>query len=799
MLRSLAALLLAAIPLSAADLPVKPVYFQTIPYDVLTDARGTPWFRDAGGIHDAKGELVCRQPEGRWLLADRSGRFWFAGPQDHGFASDIRYYEQGKLVDPKIRSRGGVWEDTSGRVFAFDGRAVHILADGHWTTHTNMMPKEVRNTGQAGFVEDPKGRVWMWLTRGSDLGGAWAFDGKTWSRHDMPGAAATDRVRLVLPFADDWFLLAVQPEGGDPNTPPLVPFSPSRTPDQIAKAKPFAGLPLDRMAYRGEALDGKRHFYRHVAYTAQGTDPASSWAVTAAGVVTQVNDDDPRQAIDPRLMALTGPSVTAVTTVFAKPGEQVGRTITTEGKWGGHCRDADGRIYIRGGRMPDMSWTEATHVFWPAKEQFGDVLRMTPFKPEDRVWGLFRDAAGTAFARAYGLTDAIRRWDGARWVKTPIATEAESATVGFDQVGYSTAADGRTVFARVTPRPDRKDDDQPYWVCEAWTHKDGAWSDAHPPAELLAAKRKELIAGRVQPQRTPGPCPVYSDGTRLWFAHNWIITAVDADGTTHAVAVPKPKLYVPPKLAPEDERAKLFRNLSSNAGPRPVRTAPPEPLMLSTIVPLDARSVLVVVAGAPAKTYRATVRVKPAGVTLEPLDAELPGVFPTVHKPADGPPLAWFDHSAAASLLDSIGLREPKWESSYLGHDLYEFRAGKWIKRTDLYKPQAIADDRAVWCLPTDWATAEPKGSKLTLARLHGGKVERFAWNYGEEIEGCVKPAPGAALVGNQCVEPPAKPGGRATLRVFPCADGLDANPLVLPDGTILTGWGHGKLFDPKK
>src|SRR5262249_40884166 len=145
----------------------------------------------------------------------------------------------------------------------------------------------------------------------------------------------------------------------------------------------------------------------------------------------------------------------------------------------------------------------------------------------------------------------------------------------------------------------------------------------------------------------------------------------------------------------------------------------PEPLMLATLVPLDATSALVVVAGTPAKTYRATVGVgKVRGVTLEQLDTEIPLMFPVVFKPADGPPLAWPDPTRGRLVpLDWLGTPETKWYED-AGYDLFEFRAGKWEKRKDLSQPAAVSDDGTLWCWPTESVAGEPRGTRLTLCRL---------------------------------------------------------------------------------
>lgn len=814
---SLALLLLAA-PIPATDIDLKPVYFQTIPYDVLTDARGTPWFRDTTGIHNLKGELVCKEPVGRWLLADRAGRFWFAVNENQGFVSEIRYYDGGKLVEPKLSSRGGVWEDSAGRVYVFDGAAVHILADGKWAKHTDMMPEGVTNLGEARFVEDPKGRVWMWVRSGTGINRVWAFDGKTWTGHPVPGGEDDEIVRLVLPFADDWFLVGVADANRDINCPRLVPFSPSRTADQVAKAKPFAGLPLEHQSYQGEADGGTRYFYRQRHHSDIGADESGYWTISLKGVVAKVDPDDPRQQPD---FQLGGPSVTGITAIFTKPGERVGRRLNAR-----ECyRDADGRVYARRATGPPYHTSDySTRVVWPVKEKPGDVLRLTPVKPDEWVQGLFADTAGSAFAHPYSHRDAIRRWDGTKWATTPIEpltqpkwekkgwdVPIELAWATFGLVGHSTAGDGHTLFVRVKTRfavdkdgkfepPaenwNEKMDPPPFWEYEAWSYSGGKWSDAFTPAGLLKAKRKELIAGRARSQPTPGPCPVLGDGTRLWYAHHWTLTALGADGTARTVAIPKPKRDLPPKLTPEEQKAKLFLEMSTNAGPRPEYRPVPEPLMLATLIPLDARSVMVVVAGTPARAYRASFQIKPPRVTLDPIEADWPFFFPTLHAPADGPPLVWRDHETAPVSDDWIGLKNQK-QRYEGGSDLYEYRDGKWAKRADLFKPLAVGDDGGVWCSPTDWNT-KPRGTQLTVCRLHQDRVERYDWNYGDEVEGCVKPASGAAILDQLCIEPPTKPSGKAVLRMFPCADRIGANPLVLSDGTLLIGTAHGKLFDPK-
>ena len=804
--------LVVAGSLSAAEIDIKPVYFQTIPYDVVTDAAGTPWFLNRDGIHNAKGELVCEKPSGYWLLVDRAGRFWFTDREQYG--PSVWYYEGGKRVDPKIRANA-VWEDTTGRVFAFDGSAVHVLTAGKWAKYTEMVPKQPGVIGEAMFVEDPKGRVWMWLRVGNWLDGLWAFDGKTWTGHTLPGCDPDERVRMVVPFKDDWFLVQVWPEKLESKQLlRFVPFSPSRTADQIVKQLPFDGLPRKDLWYRGEALDGVRYFYH----------PKSStyWSVTFDGAVKQIDGDAVSHLKFPQ-----GTSATAVTTIFGKPGDKLGRQPHRLA-WPPDGRDAQGRVYVRSANALVRGYEYATHVLWPEKERFGDVLRLTLDLGGNLMVDLFRDAGGTAFGRPRDRTDAVRVWDGERWARAPIAPLFEAKYTGKDRhppaelewanfalVGYSTATDARTLFVRVKTRfavekggkfepPAEEKDPAPLWVYEAWTHQKGAWSGPRTPAELLKLHRKELIEARVCPQRSPGPCPVLGDGTRLWSALDWTLSVTEADGTTATVAIPKPKRKETPpkpKLTPQEElqRALIVGSSGSGLDRWVERRSVPEPLMLATIVPLDDRSVLLVVADTPAKTFRATVAVgKERGVTLEPLETEIPLVFPTVFKPADGPPFAWHEYpTPRLAPLDWIGVHETKWYDVG-GHDLFEFRDGKWAKRKDLIKPLTVSADGALWCYPTELS----KEARLALCRLRADKVERFEWKYGDEVAGIPKPSAGAAIFGLGdalvSIEPPKNPGEKATMHLLPMFDNIGQTvPIVLPDGTVLFAGAHGKLFDP--
>ena len=289
MTRSLCAVVPSPPRADAADIALQPVDFQTIPYDVLTDAaapRGSEPGRHLHGEGRGGGAGESGLARARWLLADRAGRFWFesAGTTNAAVAVvGIRGPRRVEIERPDPRR--GVWEDTTGRVFTFDGQAVHILADGKWISTRHDADGKSGRSARRGSWKTRRAGCGCGSPR-ERLSGAWAFDGKVDPAH-IPGREEAERVRLVLPFQDDWFLAESSRRRTDPNILKFVPFSPSRTAEQVAKAKPFAGLPLDRMGYRGEALDGKRHFCHVGTYTAECGRSTPPWAVAADGVVTR--------------------------------------------------------------------------------------------------------------------------------------------------------------------------------------------------------------------------------------------------------------------------------------------------------------------------------------------------------------------------------------------------------------------------------------------------------------------------------------------------------------------------------
>ncbi len=824
MLRSLSplALLLLALPVAAADADLKPVYLQPTPhYTVHIDRKGNPWFWGNDAVRGLDGQVACPQVKGSLLLVDTAGRFWFR--EEHNASKPLLYYDGKGWNDTGIPARE-VYESSTAWVIARSATGFHTF-DGRAWTEAKVFDKPANGRGV--FTEDAAGRVWYWMHKAAGLGdgddGVWVFDEKKWTAHRPAGRRDGEQIEWLLPFADDWFLVIVQSHDANKTLQHRAfAWSPSRTAEDIEKADPFAGLPLTHLEYRGTDLDGVRYF----RWLDRRNPDMPHWqiapgyppylAVSPGRKVTHLSREqgerlahqpwDYRSTTGTRRMH-TKLNTPAVVTPF-DPTQAVGR-------------DKDGRIYIHTG-----STAHSTHrlwVLWPEKEKPGDVLRTTgypvaqpsAYRERETFDGLFADAAGFAFARPQYIPDAVVAWDGkaGKWVGTPIkplpqatwssraGPPPEHAWANFRWVGHTTGPDGRTLFVRVktkhapekdgpTPREvfrkpgdddePKRDDGKPFYLYEAWTHKDGAWSDAHPPAELLNAKRKELIAGMTLPHTPLGPLPVISDGTRLWYALDWKVYAIDADGTVHTADLPKP----------EEKEADSPRR----------KYAPP--FLLAGFARPDDKSLLLAVAGPQTRLFRLTFRaVKPAGVRAEELDP-LPLPFAVLHKAPDGTMLAWADNHARAHPLPHDG--HPVAKADFRA--VYQLADGKWVAKDKIAQPAAVAPDGTLWCPPYQpHDDPDAKLGKPVLYRVSGAKAERFMWPVSEWQIGFEKPAAGSTLVavplaGLGCIEP-AKDGGKPTLRVRYTSAQLQLDPrrpAVTASGHLLLPAAWGRLFDPK-
>jgi hypothetical protein len=660
--------------------------------------------------------------------------------------------------------------------------------DGKKWTESKVFTDPAHGVGV--FEEDDQKRLWYHLHKTAGLGqgddGVWAFDGKTWAAHTPDGRAKGEYIDSFLPFADDWFLVVVRTDR--PNQqgyPRWFAWSPGRTADAITKAKKFDDLPQG-MEYRGTDRDGVRYFvgqHRGIG----GGDTPKPVTVTATGTVKEIADDHPIFRQPHKFYRSNRPiHATAKDPTPAVPfdvGDAIGR-------------DADGRVYFaahNGVRGTPFIW-----VYWPKQEKPGECVRPTAYpefgegpRARPAVYAdLFADATGIGFARPRDQLDAVLAWDAKaeKWAETPIkplpqahwyarpAPPPEYGWANLRAVGHVCGTDGLDLFLRVKTKyaPEKEaegrpglgsglpkvDADAPFYIYEAWLHAGGKWSESLPPADLIKAKRKELTAAFAVPATPLGPVPVIAHADRLWFAHDWKVFGIDADGVMKAADIPQPKVD---KLNGREEK-----------------DAPP--LMRAAFAKLDGKTLVLVVSG---KSY--AVRFQPGklgGVKVEEL-GPLPLASPTLHVAPDGTVLAWGANPAA----------------------VHHLKGEKWEGVPDVGRVVAVGGDGSVWCDPSDRVNdADLKKGSTVLYRVGGAKAERFVWTPDEVTVGFDQPADGAAMFtpvdkGLMCVEP-GKPGAKPALRVRwtpPLASyGHPGLPVVSGSGHLLLAAESAKLFDPK-
>lgn len=792
------AFLLFALPALAADVALKPVYLQTVPHSqVLVDRRGKAWFVDESGVRDANNKLACDATDGRLLLVDKAGRFWFHG-LPKGKAWQLRYHDGKGWTDTGVQAMEA-HEDAAGRVVARTEFGFQVFDDGKWT-ETKLFDYRMQAHGY--YTDDPAGRVWCMI----HIAGAgrpqhlWAFDGKTWTEHDPLKRGKDELYTEVVPFADDWFLVAkISTKDNLPAPRTWAVWSPTRTADQIARADKLAALPRTGLTYTGPDADGLQHFSRTQVHDGKRWVPATSFAVSSDGTVKELTADE---AV--RWKAQPGARWSGQPRHFASLADPVPAVHLDPGS--AACRDSDGRVYF-------TSYTRnrvGAVVLWAKHETPTACLRPTTYTVDryEKVLmpGLFADA--DAFALHPQHLDGVLTWDGKaeKWAETPIkplplsvwnhhvdAPPAEHSWANVRAVGHATGADGLTLFTRVKTKyaPERdgggvilrgggravreereekpKPPDGPLYQYEAWLHAGGDWSKPLPPAELIKLKRKELLAGFTRPATPFGPLPVISHAGRVWFAHEWKVTAMDADGATHSAELPMPAARKP-------------KNQWDNP--------PPRPLMLAAFARKGDKSLVAVVSGgdpngAKSSAYELRFQAgKLATVKVSEL-TDLPLGVPTLHTTPDGTVLAW----------------EPRHEG------VFALVGDTWEKVAGAGRVVARTADGAVWCEPARGPDADWLKGSTVLLRVGGAKAERFVWTPDEWQIGFEKPPAGSvvfllAQVGVGCLEP-GKPGAKPTLRVryTPSLRSIEfpATQTLTPTGHLLMAHEWVRLFDPSR
>lgn len=817
------ALFVVAFPVSAADVTLKPVYLQQVPHSqVLVDRRGKAWFVDKDGVRDAANKLACDATHGHLLLVDKAGRFWFHGaPKGKGY--QLRYHDGTGWTDTGVESME-VHEDAAGRVIARTEFGFQVF-DGKGWTEKKLFDHRVQAHGY--YTDDAAGRVWCVLSRSSGGGGdhLWAFDGKAWTEHDPLKRAKDELYSDVVPLADDWFLISTFSTKPTPPAPRTwMLWSPTRTAEQVAKADKFTLLPRQGLTYTGTDLDGLRHFTRTPIHDGKRWLPEAWFTLTADGVVKELTAADATRLKDqPRTGQGWGQPAHIFATVTAPaPAIQFPRR-------GPIGRDADGRVYFpTSGRN-----LVGTMVLWPKHETPTTCLRPTTHTvgkyEKAHMPGLFADTDGTAFARHPQHLDGVLTWDGKTetWADTSIkplpqthwnhhvqAAPAEYGWANARAVGHATGTDGLSLFTRVKTKyvPERdgaaprglgvardgpggranvseeepKVPDGPMYQYESWLHAGGKWSDPLPPADLIKVKRKELLAGFTQPVTPVGPLPVIAHAGRVWFAHEWKVSAMDANGVVHSAALPDPLTL--PARSDGGIPGAIPRNFPNRAEPAAAKGTAVAPLMQAAFARKDDKTLVAVVSGGDPNQSSSSAYAlhfqagKLAGVKVSELKAVPVGV-PTLHTAPDGTVLAWNPRAGA----------------------IYALTGDKWEPVAGTDRVLARTSDGAVWCEPALGEDADWNKGSTVMMRVSGAKAERFVWTPDELAIGFDKPPAGSAVfvlpqVGIGCLEP-GKPGTKPTLRVryTPTLRSVEfpADATVTASGHLLLSHEWVRLFDP--
>lgn len=200
---------------------------------VCIDARGRAWVlrsdakRSEMYCLDGSGEIAVLTRHGlrpEWVMADRTGRFWFATarglywrdpasgqvhrrpPGDESLRKRVRNLSG----DPCFR---GAMEHSTGRLYFADPAGVHVFDKGRWSYQTMRRPAPKNLSGFSGIavcmVEGQDGRTVV-RASGDYFGGFWVHDGKTWTHFS---SAHDDRLRgiqAVIPLRGDGVLIGTR-------------------------------------------------------------------------------------------------------------------------------------------------------------------------------------------------------------------------------------------------------------------------------------------------------------------------------------------------------------------------------------------------------------------------------------------------------------------------------------------------------------------------------------------------------------------------------------------------------------
>jgi hypothetical protein len=339
----------------------------------------------------------------------------------------------------------------------------------------------------------------------------------------------TDDIGMLLPLADDRFLLVAPLEGKQHG---FTVWSPSREPNAEDR-KIYDVIPPTGSYYDGVDLDGCYHF--------RCQKRANVWKYALIPPRGEARLLSPAEA--ERLRQLPRGRYENGSRIFGRMDE-VPHAIPGALREA-ICRDREGRIYFRAGN--------GVNVLWPKCERPGDVIH---WRADPRgVQPLFQTADGVVWGRSgEEENQALVRWEDGRWTDTPVKPMPHppwgarmAAPWKASSPLYLPGRDN-TVLAVVMRdiyqdlQAEHKDLD--HWSImrmappktgerkwpEAWLYSGGKWSGPAKLPALFAKHGRALAAAYSEPAREAAWFALQGDGQgRLWVAYDTRVLAVDGD------------------------------------------------------------------------------------------------------------------------------------------------------------------------------------------------------------------------------------------------------------------------------
>jgi hypothetical protein len=546
--------------LPAGPVSIREVYWQELPgvHWVYVDRAGDPW------LATDKGDFSTRQlSDGQVLLLDDSkGRLWI----------DTRCFD-GKGWHYTGISARQAYEDSAGHVFLADRTHFHVL-DGENSSKQRVVV-EPSGAG-AHFVEDPKGRVWFWVTKihtlkRNEVGtrGVWCYDQGKWENHNTKSGLAIEDIDAFIPLSEDRFLVFAWAE--EARTERHVIWSPSR--DLTTKEQDvFSVKPPGEFTYVGTDLDGLLHFF------VRGLPPDKEMPYLRGGRLVMSPKGESRflgRRETERAMRLpVGPSDANRRCIFGRLGDDPPPVPC--GPTEAICRDRLGRVYFR---RP----SQGVGVVWPKFERPGDVVRFQfdplmicpAFQtPDGTIWGEPYRQDGWSFPAEREVP--LYRWESHAWAETPVKIPPYPPSPGLGpppwrawahQQGLSlpggdmvlaivvrdiyqdmhTEAKGELLDGQdaTKRREERGPGGEPKWY-EGWLYREGKWAGPAKLDWLIQQHWQAMAAAYNRPTHRSDWFAIQGDSKgRIWVVYDSGVSVIGRDGTKQWAIPERPKLSAP--------------------------------------------------------------------------------------------------------------------------------------------------------------------------------------------------------------------------------------------------------------